>query len=136
MYDVNHDGIHKAILVSGGYLTYITDESFYSGVVYLHGIQILVFILNINETVTWATYTENTYLEEKTLHKVDIIAGIEFGDKKGQILIFDKVLYGIQYYGLIWHEGFDDCIRYMGFFMCKLEPDMCMRQSGDIWIYF
>jgi hypothetical protein len=38
IYDVKHDGQHKAQLVAGGYLTDPSTESVYSGVVSLHGI--------------------------------------------------------------------------------------------------
>jgi hypothetical protein len=37
IYDVKHDGRHKACLVAGGHLTEVTTESVYSGVVSFRG---------------------------------------------------------------------------------------------------
>ena len=60
VYDVNHDGHHKAILVADGHLTDIPVESVYSWVVYLRGILLIVFISDLNKMETWATYIGNT----------------------------------------------------------------------------
>ena len=83
----------------------------------------------------WNTDIGNEYLEAKTLEKVYITAGTEFGDDEGHILIIDKELYGIQKYGLIWHAWFSACIRCMGLFVCKLEPDILILQNGNIYEY-
>ena len=117
MYDVKHDGRHRSWLVSDGHLTDIPVESVYSGVVSLHGIQLLVFIYDINKMETWATDILNAYFEAKALEKVYIITGAEFDDREFHILIFDKSLYYLQYSGLLWHEMFFYCLRDIGLFM-------------------
>jgi hypothetical protein len=38
VYDVKHDGCHKACLISDGHLTNIPIKSVYSGVISLHGL--------------------------------------------------------------------------------------------------
>jgi hypothetical protein len=48
IYDVKHDGRHKAQLVAGGHLTDPNTESVYSGVVSLHGIWLIVFLVELN----------------------------------------------------------------------------------------
>ena len=75
VYDVKHDRCHKARLLAEGHLTEIQAEIFYSVVVSLYGIQLLIFISDINKMETWYTYIWNTYLEAKTLKKVYIISG-------------------------------------------------------------
>ena len=100
MCDVNHDVRHKASLVPDGQLTDIPVEDIYSGAVYLLGIQLLVFIYDPNKMETWDTDIVNVYLEAKTLENFYIIAGTEFGDREGKIIIFDMVLYGIWYFGI------------------------------------
>ena len=52
-----------------------------------------------------------------------------------QIIIVSKALYSIQYYVLQWHESFAEYIGDMGFFMCKLEPDICIRHNRNIYEY-
>ena len=66
---------------------------------------------------TWATDIENSYLEENALEKFYIIAGTEFCDMDGHIIIFAKALYVIQYSGLWCHEMFVDCLIDMEFFV-------------------
>ena len=43
VYDVKHDGRHKARMVADGHLTTVPVDSVYSGDVSLHGIRMLVF---------------------------------------------------------------------------------------------
>ena len=48
VYDVKHDGRHRARLVANGQLTNIPIDSMYSGVVSLHGFRILLFLAELN----------------------------------------------------------------------------------------
>ena len=81
--------------MSDGHLTDIPVEIVYSGFVSLHGIQILVFNYGINKMKTWDTDILNACFEAKTLEKVYIIAGAEFGDREVHILIYAKSLYAL-----------------------------------------
>ena len=49
IYDVKHDGRHKARLVSVGHLTEIDVDSVYSGVVSLRGLRIMLFLAELNQ---------------------------------------------------------------------------------------
>jgi hypothetical protein len=49
IYDVQHDGHHKARLVAGAHLTDLNMESVYTGVVSLRGIWLIVFLAELNE---------------------------------------------------------------------------------------
>ena len=124
IYDVKHDGRHKARLVADGHLTEIPLSSVYSGVVSLRGLRLLVFLAELNGLDTWATDIGNAYLEAKTLEKVYVVAGKEFGDREGHALIIYKALYGLRTSGVRWHERFADCLRDLGFEPCKAEPDI------------
>jgi hypothetical protein len=135
VFDVKHDGRHKARLVADGHLTDAPLESVYSGVVSLRGLRFLVILSELNGLVTWATDIGNAYLEELTSEKVFIIGGPEFGDLEGHILVIHKALYGLKSSGLRWHERLADCLREMGFFPCKAEPDIWMRQNGTKYEY-
>ena len=135
VYDVKHDGRHKARLVADGHLTDIPLESVYSGVVSLRGIRLLTFISELNSLDLWATDIGNAYLEANTKEKVCILAGPEFGSREGHILLIQKALYGLRTSGLRWHERFADCLRDEGFTPCKAEPDIWMRPNGDVYEY-
>jgi hypothetical protein len=135
VFDVKHDGRHKARLVADGHLTDIPVESVYSGVVSLRGFRLVLFLAELNGIETWSTDVGNAYLEAKTSEKVYIEAGPEFGELEGHLLIIVKALYGLRTSGARWHERFADCLREQGFKPCKAEPDIWMRQNGEIYEY-
>ena len=63
----------------------------------------------------------NAYLEAKTKEKIYFgVAGSEFGELEGSIMIIHKALYGLRSSGLRWREKFADSLRDMGFFPLKL----------------
>ena len=135
VYDVKHDGRHKARLVADGHLTDVPIDSVYSGVVSLRGLRLIVFLAELNELELWSTDIGNAYLEAETNEKVVIRAGPEFGELEGHMMIIVKALYGLRTSGLRWHERFADCLRDMGFEPSKSEPDIWMRRNGDIYEY-
>ena len=135
VFDVKHDGRHKTRLVAGGHLTDIPLSSVYSGVVSLRGIRLVLFLAELNGLDSWSTDIGNAYLEATTKEKVYIVAGKEFGDLEGHILLIKKALYGLRSSGLRWHERLADCLRDMGFLPCKMEPDIWMKDCGDHYEY-
>jgi Reverse transcriptase (RNA-dependent DNA polymerase) len=44
-------------------------------------------------------------------------------------------LYGLHSSGARWHDRFADCIRELGFFPCKAEPDIWMRKTNNQYEY-
>ena len=101
VFDMKHDGCHKSRLVANGHLTKVPLDSIYSGVVSLHGIRLLVFLAELNDLDIWATNIGNAYLEAETQEKVYIIAGPEFGELEGHMLIIFKALYGLRTSGTL-----------------------------------
>ena len=89
----------------------------------------------LNKMETWATDIRNAYLEAKTKEKVYVVAGAEFGELEGHILVIFKALYGLRSSGLRWHERFAACLREEGFKPCKAEPDIWMRKNDDVYEY-
>ena len=100
VFDVKHDGRHKARFVAGGHLTPIPVESVYSGVISLRGVCLLVFLSELNGMKTWVTDIGNAYLEAHTKESVYIIAGPEFAELEGHTLLIIKALYGLRSSGL------------------------------------
>jgi len=134
-YAVKHDGLHKARLVAGGHLTETPIDSVYSSVVSLRGVRLLAFIGELNDLKRWSTDIRNAYLETYTKEKVYIIAGLEFGDREGHVLIISKALYGLHSNGLRWSECLADVLREMGYFTSKSEKDIWMCGKGDHYKY-
>jgi Reverse transcriptase (RNA-dependent DNA polymerase) len=63
VFDVRHDGRHKARLVADGHLTQILIDSVYSGVVSLSGFRLVSFLAELNHLQIWATDIGNAYLQ-------------------------------------------------------------------------
>jgi hypothetical protein len=59
VYDVKHDGRHKARLVAGGHLADPNTDSVYSGVVSLRGIRLVVFLAELNGLNLWGADVGN-----------------------------------------------------------------------------
>jgi Reverse transcriptase (RNA-dependent DNA polymerase) len=104
VFDVKHDGRHKARLVADGHLTQIPLDSVYSGVVSLRGFRLVLFLAELNHLQIWATDIGNAYLEAYTSEKVYVIAGPESKDREGHILIISKALYCLRRSGAKWHD--------------------------------
>ena len=66
IFAVKHDGRHKARMVADGYLTDITLDSVYSGVVILRGLRLVVFVGELNDLETYVNDIGNAYLEAYT----------------------------------------------------------------------
>jgi hypothetical protein len=97
----------------------------------LRGFRLVVFLAELNGLELWATDIGNAYLEAKTREKLVIIAGEEFGELAGHLLVIHKALYGLRTSGLRWHERLSECLRTLGFQPCRAEPDVWMRPAPD-----
>ena len=135
VYDVKHDGWHKARCVANGNLTDVPLEGVYSGVVTLRGLRMMVFLAELNGLQTWCTDIGNAYLEALTQEKVYVVAGPEFGTREGHTLVIIKAIYGLRTSGKRWAERFSACLREMGFFPCKAEPCIWLRRDNDVYEY-
>jgi hypothetical protein len=135
VYDVKHDGRHKARLVADGNLTQVPVEAVYSGVVSLRGLRMVTFLSQLNDLELWGADVGNAYLESKTKEKIFIVAGPEFGQRQGHVLSIHKSLYGLRTSGKRWHERFADTLQDLGFKPSKADSDIWMRKAGKVWEY-
>jgi len=85
----------------------------------------------LNGLKIWSTDVGDAHLETHTKEKVCVIAGPEFGDREGHVLVISKALCGLHSSGLRWSERLADVLREMGFFASKAEKDVWMRDKGD-----
>jgi len=127
---VKHDGRHKARFVAGGHLAETPIDSVCSSVLSLRGARLLAFLGELNDLKVWSTDIGNACLETCTKEKVHVIAGPEFGDRDGHVLVVSKALHGLHSSGLCWSERLTDVLREMGFFVSKAEKDIWMRDKG------
>ena len=127
VYAVKHDGRFKARLVGDGHLTKEPVESIYSGVVSLRSLRVVVFLSQLNDLEIWGADVGNAYLEAYTDEKLCIIAGPEFKELQGHLLIMIKALYGTRSGGARWHDRLFDILQELNFKPSKADPDVWMR---------
>ena len=127
IYAVKHDGRFKARLVADGHLTKEPVESIYSGVVSLRSLRMVVFLSQLNNLEIWRADVGNAYLEAYTDEKLCIMAGPEFKELQGHLLIMVKALYGTRSGGARWHDRLFDILQELKFKPSKADPDVWMR---------
>ena len=127
VYAVKHDGRFKARLVADGHLTKEPVESIYSGVVSLRSLRMVVFLSQLNDLEIWGADVGNSYLEAYTDEKLCIIAGPEFKELQGHLVIMIKALYGTRSGGARWHDRLFDILQDLNFKPSKADPDVWMR---------
>ncbi|KAL7580569.1 hypothetical protein ACA910_003691 [Epithemia clementina (nom. ined.)] len=131
VFAVKHDGRHKARLVADGHLTPEPVESIYSGVVSLRSLRITIFLGKLNDLELWGADIGNAYLEATTDELLFIVAGPEFEELEGHILVFKKALYGLRSSGLKWSQRLYDIMTEMGFSPSKADPCIWMKKNHD-----
>ena len=127
VYAVKHDGRFKVRLVADGHLTKEPVESIYSGVVSLRSLRMVVFLSQLNNLEIWGADVGNAYLEAYTDEKLCIMAGPEFKELQGHLLIMVKALYGTRSGGARWHDRLFDILQELKFKPSKADPDVWMR---------
>ena len=70
-------------------------ESIYSGVVSLRSLRMVVFLSQLNNLEIWGADVGNAYLEAYTDEKLCIMAGPEFKELQGHLLIMSKPCTGL-----------------------------------------
>ena len=105
VFAVKFNGRHKARLVADGHLTPEPAENIYSSVVSLKNLRLMIFLGKLNNLDIWGAEIGNAYLEAFTDEKLYIVAGPEFQELEGCILIFLKEFYGLKSSGKRWAEA-------------------------------
>ena len=100
----------------------------------LRHLKLVIFLGELNILELWGTDIGNAYLEAYTHEKLFIIAGPEFEELEGFILIFNKALYGLKSSGKRWEERFYD-IKDMRFMPSKVDPCIWMRKNQKLKCY-
>jgi len=139
IFDVKSDGTRKAPYVAGGHLAY-TDAVTYSSVVSKDSIRILLVVAALNGLDILSCDIMNAYLNAKPRERVYFIAGDEFGDDKGRIIIVVRALYGLKSSGAAFRSKLLADLREMGYRSSKSDADVYMKPrstpSGEsYWEY-
>ena len=135
VFAVTFDGRHKARLVADGHLTPEPIENIYFGVVSLRNLRLVIFLGKLNNLDLWGADIGNAYLDAFTDEKLYIVAGPEFQELEGYILIFLKALYGLKSSGKRWAEVIHGILRDMKFLPSKADPCIWLRKAPNLRCY-
>ena len=106
-------------------MTTAPKEDTYSGVVDHENVRITLLLAEHNDLELMAADIGNAYLHAKTLEKVYIIAGPEFGPElEGRVMLVIKFLYGLTTSAARWHEELSKTLRAMGLTPTKEAHDL------------
>ena len=130
-----HDGCPKARLVAGGHLTPDPIDSIYSEVVSTRSLRLSIFLAKLNNMIVWAADIGNAYLEATIREKLYILAGPEFEELQGYILVIHKALNGLKSSGLRWSQRIHDIMSQLKFRPCKTDPCVWLREMRDKYKY-
>ena len=60
------------------------------------GVRMVTLLAELNDMELWSTDIGNAYLESYTKEKIVFVAGPEFGELQGHLLVIVKALYGLR----------------------------------------
>ena len=83
----------------------------------------------------WGADICNAYLEATTREKLYIVAGPQFEELHGHILVIHKALYGLKNSGLRWLQRLHDIMLQLGFKPCKPGPCVWLREMKNKYEY-
>ena len=121
--------------MADGHLTPEPIENIYSGVVSQRNLRLVIFLGKLNHLDLWGADIGNAYLEAFTDEKLYIVAGPEFQELEGYILMFLKALYGLKSSGKRWAEVIHGILRDMKFLPSKADPCIWLRKAPNLKYY-
>jgi hypothetical protein len=109
----------------------------YSGVVSLKSMRLITFLAELNQLELWGADVGNAYLKSYTKEKIYVVAGPEFGELEGHLLIMDKAFYRTKTAGQCWHHRLEEMLRELGYVPSKADPDVWMKRNTryNLWEY-
>ncbi|MEM7375757.1 MAG: reverse transcriptase domain-containing protein [Bacteroidota bacterium] len=131
IFAVKMDFTRKARLVAGGHMTDPPTSSTYSSVAARDSVRIIFLIAGHNKIPVTMADIGNAYLNAPTSERVHAVAGPEFGQYEGCIVIIVRALYGLRSAGASWHSHLSDTLRSLKFASSNADHDVWMRAAVD-----
>ena len=131
IFEVKQDGRRKARLVAGGHMIDPMGVNYRSTVVKGISVRLLDLIAHRDNLQILCGDIGNAFITADCMEKVYSRAGPEFGDKEDAILLFKKALYGLRSSSRAFRGHFADFLRGLGFFACRYDRDVWMREREE-----
>ena len=89
--------------------------------------ELSIFLAKLNNMEPCGADIGNAYLEATIKEKIYIVAGPEFEELQGHILVIHKALYELKSSGLRWSYRIHDIMLQQGFETCRADPCVWLR---------
>ena len=112
IFDIKMDGrfTRKCRFVAGGHTTDPPGSSTYTSVVSRDSVRIAFLIAVMHDLNIWSCDIGNAYLNADCREKIWTVAGPEFGQKHGKVMIIKKTLYGLKTSGAACRSFFSESL--------------------------
>ena len=100
IFDIKLDFTRKARYVAGGHTTTAPASMTYSSVVARDSVRLVLLHAALNDIDLLAADIGNAYLNATCRERIWTIAGTEFDELRGTVLIIEKALYGLKSSGV------------------------------------
>jgi len=116
----------KALLVTGSHTTEPPASDTYSSVTSKESVCLAFLLSELNGLDLVTIDITNAYVNAPCREKVAAIAGPEFGEYEGSVVIIEKAHYSLKSSGAEWHAHLSEKLRVMGFVPSLADQDMWM----------
>ena len=97
----------------------------------MRNLRLAMLLVELNNLQLWGADVRNAYLQALTKEKLYIVAGPEFEELQGHVLVIYKALYGTRSGGACSHDKLFDILQQMNFKPSKADCDIWMRSLKD-----
>jgi len=129
VFDIKMDFTRKARFVAGGHTTETPASLTYSSVVSRDSVRLLMMTAALHDVDLLSVDIGNAYLNAKCRERIWTIAGPEFDEWVGLVLIVDRALYGLKSSGAAWRSMLRESILDMGFTDTTADHDVYRRRT-------
>jgi len=121
IFDVKHDGRHKATQEIGGHVTDATGYDTYAATVRTENVRLMVYVAVLNNDDIKSGDISTAYLNALTKEMMWTRAGPKFGPYKGMIIIMYEAFYGAEGSANAWYLSFADSNRQDSFNLSRID---------------
>ena len=120
---------HKARFVVGGHVVDASQHITYSSTIQSLSVRLLMLVAVQNGLDLMAGDIGNAFPTAPCAEKVWSVAGPEFGQRQGAVVILQRALYGLKTSSRAFHEFLADLLRRMGFVPTRADQDLWYKRS-------
>eukprot|EP00957_Ditylum_brightwellii_P099964 7617776-Ditylum_brightwellii.AAC.1 len=129
IFGIKHDLRHKACFVVGGHVIDSSNHTTYSSTVRNLSIKLMLLIAMSNNLGMMDGDIDNDFCNAPCSEKVWSMAGNEFGQRKGCVVMLNRALYGLKTASALFHKFFGDFLQELDFEPSKVDQDLWLRKQ-------